>query len=377
MRNVLTIAANDIFMFLKDRMGYVWLFAMPLVFIYFFGVAMKPSSSSPANPRPSVLIENQDRGYLGRLLMQEMDAQGMRLVEPTEDDSPNRGIRIPADFTERVEQQDPVEITFFRVEESPLEADAMIEARLLRAIIGMTSGLFAVATEGVGQLTEEVLVARLKRGDKVQLDVRFAGRRPVPMGFEQSVPGYMVMFIMMNLLMYGGVSIAGERRTGVISRIAVHPIKKWQLVAGKILGLFLLGMVQLGVFLLAGRLMFGVSYEGNLPLIILTLAVFAWLCASLGVLVGATVQSPERVEGLCLLASLLMAALGGCWWPMEIVPDFMKQVGHAFPTAWAMDALHQLISFGGGFAEVQGELLILALFALVTTALATRFLRCA
>ena len=40
MRNVFTIALNDIFMFLKDRMGYVWLFAMPLVFIYFFGMAL-------------------------------------------------------------------------------------------------------------------------------------------------------------------------------------------------------------------------------------------------------------------------------------------------------------------------------------------------
>lgn len=234
MRNVLTIASNDIYMFLKDRMGYVWLFAMPLVFTYFFGIAMKPSSSSPSNPRPSVLIDNQDRGYLGQLLMKEMDAQGMRLVEPDEEESPSRGIRIPADFTQRVERQEPVKITFFRVEESPLEAAAMIELRLLRAIIGMTSGLFAVATDGVGELTEEALFTRLEREDNVQLEVRFAGRRPVPMGFEQSVPGYMVMFIMMNLVMYGGVGIAGERRSGVLRRIAVHPIARWQLIAGKI-----------------------------------------------------------------------------------------------------------------------------------------------
>ena len=75
------------------------------------------------------------------------------------------------------------------------------------------------------------------------------------------------------------------------------------------------------------------------------------------------------------VCSLVMAAMGGCWWPMEVMPDFMKTVGHLFPTAWAMDALHQLMSFGGGLAQIQLELLILALFALVTTGLAARFLR--
>ena len=74
-------------------------------------------------------------------------------------------------------------------------------------------------------------------------------------------------------------------------------------------------------------------------------------------------------------ASLVMAALGGCWWPMEVMPDFMKTIGHLFPTAWAMDTLAQLMSFGGGLAQIQLELLILACFALVTTGLAARFLR--
>ena len=49
-----------------------------------------------------------------------------------------------------------------------------------------------------------------------------AGKRPVPMGFEQSVPGYMVMFIMMNQLMYGGISVAGERRS-VLSQSRLGP----------------------------------------------------------------------------------------------------------------------------------------------------------
>ena len=75
-------------------------------------------------------------------------------------------------------------------------------------------------------------------------------------------------------------------------------------------------------------------------------------------------------------ATILMAALGGCWWPMEVVPDFAKMIGSVIPTAWAMSALHQLISFGGGLQQITTELLLLAGFAVVSTVLAARFLRC-
>ena len=47
MKNVITIAVNDIYMFLKEPVGYVWLFVMPLLFTYFFGMAMQQSNSTP------------------------------------------------------------------------------------------------------------------------------------------------------------------------------------------------------------------------------------------------------------------------------------------------------------------------------------------
>jgi ABC-type multidrug transport system permease subunit len=102
---------------------------------------------------------------------------------------------------------------------------------------------------------------------------------------------------------------------------------------------------------------------------------YSWLAASLGVLIGALVVNEDKIIGLCVLAGLVMAALGGCWWPMEIVPDTMKIVGHFFPTAWAMDSLHQLISFGSGLREIAPKLGVLAMFALAANIGAAKVLR--
>jgi len=72
---------------------------------------------------------------------------------------------------------------------------------------------------------------------------------------------------------------------------------------------------------------------------------------------------------------MAMAALGGCWWPIEVVSPFLQRVSLLFPTGWAMRALHGVISFGEGLPGVALPLAVLALFGLACTALAARVLR--
>ena len=83
----------------------------------------------------------------------------------------------------------------------------------------------------------------------------------------------------------------------------------------------------------------------------------------------------DRVAGICVLASLLMAALGGCWWPLEIGPPVMKTIALCLPTGWALEALHQLISFGSGFDAVLKPIGVLLAFGAAANLLAARFFR--
>lgn len=381
MNVIWVIARNDLRVFLKDKGGYVWLFGMPLIFMYLFGSAMTGSNSEPQNPKPRVIIENRDQGYLGELFVTQLEQEGFSIIQPksssdSDDTMKESVIAIPTDFTLNVEAAKQVKIDFLKTSKGDAQPAAMVEVRLTRAIVSLTSAIFSVVTETPdAQLTEAALLEVLSREPTVKLDVRFAGRRQVPAGFQQSVPGYLVMFVLMNLLIFGGLAISQERNNGALRRIAMHPISKGQVVCGKILGRFLLGVVQIVYLLCVSGFFFGINYDGNLLPITTTLLTFALGCSSLGVFVGAVIRTPESVQGICTLGSVAMAALGGCWWPMEIVPDFAQNVGNLFPTAWAMRAMHQLFSFGGGFAEIRSELILLAGFAVVSSLLAMKFLK--
>ena len=377
MRDIFEIAINDVRLFLKDKSGYVWLFLAPLGFIYFTGIPGNGPERAPSNPRPSLAIENLDEGFMGRLLISEMDTQGMRILEGDSTEKADRRIVIPSDFTQKVQNQEQVKLSYVKVEGSGEESAMMIQMRLLQATLGINAHLVEWATENDNEtpLSEPSIQALLDDSDPIQLEASFAGKNPVPSGFQQSLPGNLIMFMMMNLLIFGGTSIATERKNGVLRRLAALPINRWQIVTGKIAGRFLLGCVLIVFFITIGRFLFGVSIANDPFATVAVLGVFAWLVASLGVLIGSITSNPDKTIGLCVMLSMVMGALGGCWWPLEITGETMQWVGHLFPSAWAMDALHKLISFGGGLADVQTEVLVLGGFAVVANGLAAKFLR--
>ena len=68
--------------------------------------------------------------------------------------------------------------------------------------------------------------------------------------------------------------------------------------------------------------------------------------ASLALLLGNLTRTQAQTTGIGVLASMVLAALGGCCWPIEITPAWMQTLATFLPTGWTMDAMHKLVNFG-------------------------------
>jgi ABC-type multidrug transport system permease subunit len=178
-----------------------------------------------------------------------------------------------------------------------------------------------------------------------------------------------------NTGMYGGISLIVEKQERILARMAGCPLSRGGIVAGKLLGGVLIAAVQAAVLLLAGRLLFRADVGHSVLGLALVVVCFALVCAALALAWGAVVRRPEQAYVLVLVTSMFLGALGGCWWPLEVVPGWMQTLGHLSPTAWAMDGLHALISFGAGAGAVAVPCLVLLAYAAVLSFLATRGLR--
>jgi ABC-type multidrug transport system permease subunit len=377
LKNILTLAGNDLRLFLRDRMALVWLIVMPLMFIGVMGAFMKGDNPGPAVFQPGVVVENHDDGFLGRLFAEELVRQNLHVVPPEKRGDAKFTLEVPADFSARILAKKRGDVAVVPIDARDDNARTIVDFKVVRAVIAVNSYLIqnAIANGSSVAPTEDALRAVRDQPDAMTIEARFAGRRPVPSGFNQSLPGTLVMYLLMNVLIFGGTRVAQERELGVLRRITFHPVRPVELVFGKIGGLMLLSVLPIVVLLVFGQVAFHVNVADEAPWIVLTLLMISWVAASLGVFIGFVVKAHEKIIALCLLVALPAAALGGCWWPMEIVPAWARPFCYAFPTAWAMDALHQFITFGGGIETAAGALGVLALYGLVANVAAMKFFR--
>ena len=112
-------------------------------------------------------------------------------------------------------------------------------------------------------------------------------------------------------------------------------------------GKLALAVVQVGFAMVVGRVLFGVDWGGsNLPMVVLVMLAYASLLSSIAMLLGNYAKTEAQAVGFGVLSGNVLAALGGCWWPIEITPEYMQKFALFLPTGWAMDAMHKLVSFG-------------------------------
>jgi ABC-type multidrug transport system permease subunit len=201
-----------------------------------------------------------------------------------------------------------------------------------------------------------------------------AERSSIP-PFEQHVPGFSLMFVLMGVLFGVAFGLRDEREWGTLTRLQVAPIPRFAVLGGKLLARFAVGAAQLLLLFVFGHFVFGVSLGRSLPTFVLLVAVIVFSFVGFALLVASFARSREQIIPLGLAVVMLVCSLGGCWWPLYQVPDWLRQLAWATPTAWAMDGIHDLILRDRGLVDVLPALGALGAYGLVCLLLGVRLHR--
>ena len=380
LRGVAFLARQDLRHVLRSRETLLWTFVMPPVFFFFIGTITGGFGASP-DVEPLVLEAPADAGFLADAVARRLAERGFevrRAEAATADDGTELDeaarLTIPAGFTDSLLAGARVQVVL-----DPRRDDAAaaryVEVRAGRAVYGVLADLAAVAASG-DSATPAAMGAIAAEPRLLTLRVTDAGRRAEPpTGFEQAVPGTMVMFTLIVLLTSGAAPLVVERQAGLLRRLASAPISRESVVAGKAAARLGLALIQIAFAALVGTLFFGVGWGPDPGMVALVLGTWAALAAVLGLLLGNLARSPGQAVALGVLAGNLLAALGGCWWPIEITPPWMRSLALVLPTGLTMDALHRLVSFEAGAASALPHVLVLALMAAAAGWLAARTFR--
>ena len=377
-RQSLIIAAKDMRVFLKDWFGLGFALLFPLVFVLGFSLALR--NIGPGDERLSITVATQEEEGISRQIIDGLAGGDMvdiavmeygAAVRAVEDGDIAGFVAFPADFTSGLVGGRPTK----------LEVVAQIgDPETEAALVGFAN---AVAAASSNTRTAVQAILQLAGGEALPQDVATFGRDSGLLRFETeqigpvesfnagnfTVPGYLTMFVFFAAAL-AAEAITRERENHTMERLMANGTRRESVVAGKYLGSVYRGAMQLAVLWGVGLVAFRIDLGFSPAVVILISVLMVLTSAAFGVMLAALVRTQAGASSAAVLASLVLAPLGGCWWPLFVTPEWMQTLALITPHGWANSAFNKLMLFGAGGGDVVLEMAALAAFGLGFLAIA-------
>lgn len=396
MLKLLLIGLKDVRLVFRDRTALMFMLLAPFLLTLGMGFVtgrFSGGASSGISDIPVVIV-NLDKAELGNALVDTFNSEDLSaLLEPTEANSPEAAYRlidedqaaaaviIPAGFTQGViptaaqikeENYQPqnIQIEIYANPSRPTSAGiikAIVDEFISRVeegrITGMTGmlgipNIEQMSPESIESLAKEMF-ANSETGSPESASITLQKEKQGAAATEfdplaYMAPGMALMFLMFTVS-NGGRSILAEKTQGTLPRLLVSPTQPWQVLGGKLLGIYLSGAAQMGILILASTLFFQVQWGDPLGIAALILAA-VWAATGWGMLLTATARSAGQVSALGSALMLIFGILGGSFINLDQMGDAVRLVSRITPNAWALDGFTTL-ALGGSLADLSTPLL--------------------
>ncbi len=237
--------------------------------------------------------------------------------------------------------------------------DAVLEAEKIRPFASDADwqAYFDAALESAQTLMNEA-------PDRVNLVL---GGTKDPIQYDpraNSSAGQMITWVFIPLI---GISalFAYERQRGTLRRLLTTPTGKGTYLLGTILGNVLWALVQMTLLVTFGALVMKVNWADDPAALAVMMTASALAAAALGTMLGTFVKTEGQASGLSIMLGMVMALLGGCWYPLELFPAAVQNVVKVLPTTWAMQGMLDILLRGHGVVGILPEAGVLLGFTTV------------
>ena len=256
--------------------------------------------------------------------------------------------------------QRAVQAVLFRLGSAvSIAKDAVIEAEKIRPFASDADrqAYFDVALESAQTLMNEapdrVNVVLGGTKDPIEYDPR-----------ASSSAGQMITWVFIPLIAISS-AFAYERQRGTLRRLLTTPTGKGTYLLGTILGNVLWALVQMTLLVTFGALVMKVNWADNPAALAVVMTASALAAAALGTMLGTFVKTEGQASGLSIMLGMVMALLGGCWYPIELFPEVVRNIVKVLPTTWAMQGMLDILLRGQGVGGILPEAGVLLGFAAV------------
>jgi ABC-2 type transport system permease protein len=161
--------------------------------------------------------------------------------------------------------------------------------------------------------------------------------------FDQYVPGFGITFLLIGMLLGVSLGLIDDRDWGTLERLRASGAPLAGTLIGKLLARFLVGLMQMVVLFSIGWWLFSVSLGQHPVMLLLPAVAISFAAAAFSLIIACVARTHDAVMPIGAVVSMAMSAIGGCWWPLDFEPSWMRELALWVPTTWTMQAFNDLM----------------------------------
>jgi ABC-2 type transport system permease protein len=349
MRAILHLMRKEFLQVMKDRAMLGIIFFIPIVQLFILGYAITTDITNIA-----LIIEDRDNTSESRALLDRFAHSPLfhlvdrRIRNEDKSDEFDRGsavltIVIDSDF------------------ESALRRQTVPAIQLLVDGVDSNSALVAAG------YARSIIISHLRQ--KLQLPFTSAMQpralyNPTLESKFTVVPGIVALLLTIVTMLLTALGLVREREIGTLEQLNVTPIRKIELIIGKVLPFAILGSIAFTIAMTVAVLQFHIPVSGSYGTLALFTGVYFMTSLGLGILVSTVTSTQQQAvffAWFILVASILMS---GFMFPISNMPVFLQKITYAIPLRYYIAALRDILLKGSGIGDLSTQLISLVAFGI-------------
>ncbi len=367
-RRLRAILVKELHHITRDPRSLGMALAVPLLFLVLFGYALSLDVD-----RIPTMVYDQDRTTASRDLIREFQGSRFFDVRGAATDyaaiesgiNKNRilmGLVIPQDYSRNLGLGREARVQLlFDGSDSNTASIALGYAESLVRNYSLRLRIDAMNVRG-GESLFSPVDARLRVWYNSSLESK-----------NYVVPGLIAVILQIIAALLTSLTIAREWEMGTMEQILSTPLRPAEMVLGKMLAYFLVGLADATIAVLVGVFMFHVPFRGSILLMAVSTCIFLFGALFWGILISASAKTQVQAYQLGILSSFLPAfLLSGFVYSIETMPTIIQGFTYIVPSRYVVTTLKGIFLKGVGLRVLWGQVVFLAVYATIVFLLATR-----
>ena len=402
---------KELLLLTRDLGGIAILFIMPLLLLIVITSVQDSTFKTISDIKIPVLLVDNDKGEVSKNIIENLsESNSFEILQRASEEEAKEAVfagkyqlaivipeNLSASLQKKVDQNVEGILSKFGLEEDSLTVVEEISQKEVRLYFDPATQVSFKSSvkNGIDKMISKIETQSIYKAFQTELGeedtepifdtenfIAFREILPtknnkeiIPNSAQHNVPAW-TLFAIFFIIVPLSINLVKEKNQGTFVRLRTNPVSYATVLGGKTIVYLGVCLIQFTLMLLVGIYLFptmglpGIDVSGKLMMLYIV-ALFSGLAAiGLGLLLGTIAKTQEQSAPFGAILVVILAALGGVWVPVFVMPKMMQQISKISPMNWGLEAFYDVFLRNVGFVKILPEISLLLLFFLLTVIIA-------